>query len=114
MNDGGPVAGDDDPPGAALLADVDRKVAAAADAWLTDPRDVDVYRRLVEAVTLRRRQLERLAASAGRNAPVGAEPAQGEPEERGIEERDVPAVPAVGEFLGGDPRAVLDRLRRGG
>lgn len=44
----------------------DRAVANAADAWLNDPRDHEVYRRLVDAV---RRRRDWLAPTLGIAAP---------------------------------------------
>lgn len=81
----------------------DREVATAATAWLADPRNLDVYRRLVEAVERRNRWLQPELPATDTDTPevfdeVGA---------------DHPPQP-VGEVLGGhDPRAVLDRLRHG-
>jgi hypothetical protein len=80
----------------------DHEVATAATAWVAEPRSVDVYRRLIEAVERRNRWLQP-ELSAGRDQPevfdeVGA---------------DRPPR-TVGEVLAGnDPRAALDRLRRG-
>jgi len=44
----------------AFLALLDARVAEAAEAWLTDPRDTAVYSRLVAAVEGRRRHLDRV------------------------------------------------------
>jgi len=96
------------------LAALDRRVAAAADAWLIDPRDVGVYGRLVAAIEARRAYL---------NPPLGEEPREVEPvvappsaeqddevfDELAAGER---AVQSIGEALQGNPADVLARLRR--
>ncbi|HKG49482.1 MAG TPA: hypothetical protein VKB14_03520 [Actinomycetales bacterium] len=70
------------------LALIDARVAEAAEAWLNDPRDTDVYARLVLAVRARRQYLE---------APAGAVEVQ-----RGAEWA---RLRQVGELdRGGDPR----------
>ncbi|GAB2672989.1 hypothetical protein [Thalassiella azotivora] len=105
----------------------DERVAVAADAWLSDPTDARRYARLVAAVTAWR--TDRAAS------PVGDPPGDDTPGESPSGDTDGPApfedqleagddgedavddsrtvVTAVGEDLVGDPRAVLDRLRRG-
>jgi hypothetical protein len=55
----------------------DRAVANAADAWLNDPQDYEVYRRLVEAIRLRRDWLAPTLGFAAPNemdAPSSAQP----------------------------------------
>lgn len=49
----------------------DRAVANAADAWLNDPHDHEVYRRLVDAV---RRRRDWLAPTLGFAAPNEMDP----------------------------------------
>jgi hypothetical protein len=82
---------------------LDRRVAEAAEAWLTDPRDPGVYARLVAALADRRAYLQpRL--DEHQDPDVG---------EAGPDE--LPGMPAgvpLGELLAGaDPRAVLAQLR---
>ena len=109
---------------------LDARVADAAEAWLTDPRDSGVYARLVAAVTERRAYLDdvRAAGSRGdsgerarprRPTPAkrpgwtGAKPAEGEPDEGEPAEGSAATVRPVGDWLAGDPRIALERLRRG-
>lgn len=76
---------------AAKLAD---DVAAAADAWLTDPADAEVYRRLVAAVVAWRRYTRPMLDGlerAGRRS-IGHGPAP------------------VSEDLPGSPEEALDHL----
>jgi hypothetical protein len=79
---------------------LDRRVAEAADAWLSDPRDAGVYARLVAAIAERRAYLQ----------PRLDQPAAGDQESD-----ELPGMPAgvrLGDLLGADdPRAVLARLR---
>jgi hypothetical protein len=96
---------------------LDARVAAAADAWLADPQDVEVYRRLVTAVRERRAHLD--GAVAGRSTPSPALPAAAsDPEDEVDGEDDAridhASVRALGASLSGDPREVLARLRGGG
>lgn len=106
----------DDLDGAGLL---DRRVAEAADAWLTDPRDAGVYARLVAAVIERRAALD-VATHPGETDVVADgsqsddEPDPGEPDAE-LDPASAPVGPLrpVGADLLGDPRAVLERLRRG-
>src|SRR4051794_24725333 len=65
---------------------LDARVAEAAEAWLTDPRDAGVYGRLVTAVQARRRSLTPPAAvPAGPDGAADvrpdATPAQGSDED---------------------------------
>ena len=117
-----------------VLARLDRRVADAAEAWLTDPRDTGVYTRLVAAVAERRAVLDAVRpplhavgtddaddaddADGADYIPVAPDPghaegSQDDPDD--ADDTDEPAVPLrpVGADLLGDPRAVLDRLRRG-
>ncbi|GAA4349534.1 hypothetical protein [Angustibacter luteus] len=103
-----------------VLVLLDARVAEAAEAWLTDPRDVGVYARLVAAVQDRRRHL-----SPPDDVPAGpdderdlrsdASPGQGADEDvDGLASDRASTVRSVGEALAGDPRDALARLRRGG
>jgi hypothetical protein len=106
-------------------ARLDRRVAEAADAWLTDPRDTGVYARLVAAVTERRAALDAPPRPVEPEAEVAVVPdpaPDADPDadlDQAVEVVDdddsEPVVPLrpVGADLLGDPRAVLDRLRRG-
>lgn len=79
----------------------DHEVATAATAWLADPRNLDIYRRLVEAVERRNGWLQPEL------------PESDQPEVFDEIGTDRPPR-AVGEVLSGDdPQATLDRLRRG-
>lgn len=96
------------------LAQLNRHVAAAADAWLTDPRDAGVYGRLVAAIEVRRRYL-----NPELDEPVDVDesgPPVGDVDEEEVLDDLVGdhGVPApVGQDLAGDPVAALDRLRGG-
>lgn len=95
------------------LAALDRRVAAAADAWLTDPRDTGVYGRLVAAIEARRAYLNPPLDEDPREVePVAAPPAVEQDEEvlDGLADTVTP-IQSVGEVLRGDPAAVLARLR---
>ncbi|GAB3689982.1 hypothetical protein [Angustibacter aerolatus] len=98
---------------------LDARVAEAAEAWLTDPRDAGVYARLVAAVEARRAHLH----PAEPVDPVDAQdlevPGDDDHEDPDAIEPDVPDVEPLATALGGfgdlaDPREVLARLRRGG
>lgn len=105
------------------LAALNRRVAEAADAWLTDPQDTGVYARLVEAIGVRRSYLNPTLdlgptaqpdpAETGSADPACVPPPQLQPDEvlDGLGERR--PVRRVTAGLGDDPRALLDRLRRG-
>lgn len=108
-----------------VLARLDRRVADAAEAWLTDPRDTGIYTRLVAAVAERRAVLDAVPRPPLRAVPAD-EPPPASPDDRADaadaenaeddeQEPDEPPVPLrpVGADLLGDPRAVLDRLRGG-
>ena len=125
----------------AQLAVLNRRVAEAADAWLTDPSDVGVYGRLVAAVTARRALVHptldgaaiepqsgaqrppdavvaAAAAAAAAAGPdddavdvVGVLDGPDQDDELLDELADHSPVQAVGVALAGDPRAVLDQLR---
>lgn len=56
----------------------DRAVANAADAWLNDPHDHEIYRRLVDAV---RRRRDWLAPTLGFAAPNEMDPPPAGPPE---------------------------------
>lgn len=92
------------------LATLDRHVAQAADAWLTDPRDAGVYARLVRAIEARRRYLHPTLdeqTSDGTTAVDEGDPLA-EPDDRASDDG---AVKPVGAGLTGDPAVVLGRLR---
>jgi hypothetical protein len=115
----------------ARLAALNERVAAAADAWLTDPADPTVYGLFVRAIRERRAQLATLAATpspakdaddlvedvdaladdAGRADPEDADADQGDPDDvDALADRS--PVQTLRLALGGtDPREVLDRLR---
>ena len=110
-----------------VLVLLDARVAEAAEAWLTDPRDVGVYARLVAAVQDRRRHLSPPddVPSGPDHVPTGvdgdtdlrseASPGQeADDDADGLASDRTSAVRAVGEALAGDPRDALARLRRGG
>ena len=109
------------PPRAGMLEGVDERaraldarVAAAADAWLADPRDAGVYARLVTAILARRAYL---------NPPLPSPPMEVEAmhivpvveqddellDELAEGER---AVQTIATVLDGEPVEVLTRLRR--
>lgn len=79
----------------------DWEVAAAADAWLSEPRDTVVYARLVAAIERRRAFLN---PTLPQPDPVDA------PEVLDEVGSDRPPE-TVGSLLGTDPRAALARLR---
>lgn len=56
----------------------DRAVANAADAWLNEPRDVNAYQRLVDAIVRRRAWLHPTLGFAAPNDPEAPPPAQDE------------------------------------
>lgn len=97
------------------LALLDARVAEAAEAWLTDPRDVGVYERLLAAVAARRAH-RRVGADAI------DDPADEGPDDDRVEAADADdlegtaaersSLRAVGDLLDArDARAALDRLR---
>jgi hypothetical protein len=97
------------------LAALDDRVASAADAWLTDPRDVGVYARLVTAIEARRAYLRPQLPTDDEPAaePPVAVPAATQEDEVLDGLADTSAAAPLGELLAGDdPREVLDRLRR--
>jgi len=84
---------------------LDHAVAEAADAWLTDPRDHEAYRRLVVAVLTRR---------ANYQPPLDLDEDPPEQPELGDDLADRhPVQPISGVFDPRDPRGALDRLRGG-
>lgn len=100
------------------LAALDRRIAEAADAWMSDPRDVGVYTRLIEAIGARRAYLnptldETVPARSPAPAvdPITVAPSQAQPEEV-LDDLGAahPARQILAE-LGEDPRALLERLR---
>jgi alkanesulfonate monooxygenase SsuD/methylene tetrahydromethanopterin reductase-like flavin-dependent oxidoreductase (luciferase family) len=94
---------------------LDHRVAEAAEAWLADPRDAGVYARLVVAVAERRAALDAPRGAGRAGAPQEALPDDPQPEGSETSAGDgLPPSPLlpVGADLVGDPRAVLDRLRR--
>jgi hypothetical protein len=105
------------------LAALSDRVAAAADAWLSDPQDVQVYGRLVRAILERRAYLNptldeqpyqpTIVPEAGEDDQAdGVPPAQVQPDELLDEFADhSPVQPLRAALEGTDPRAVLDRLR---
>jgi len=110
-----------------VLRDLDHRVAEAAEAWLADPRDAAVYARLVAAVVERRAVLDAEGRVAGGPEPVaegqvpdgevpdGGDAPSGQDDQDDQDEDGEPLVPLLplGADLVGDPRTVLDRLRRG-
>jgi hypothetical protein len=111
------------------LAALDRRVAEAATAWLTDPRDTGAYGRLVSAIEARTAFLHPRLDSpvddvAGDVSPASAAPPQpavaaGGDGVVGDDElldalADHHPVQAVGVDLAGDPATVLARLTDGG
>lgn len=92
---------------------LNERVAAAAEAWLTDPRDPRVYARLVSAVDARRAALAELVPRLVSAVPVPEVPTAEADGDDGSDEDDTGSVRPMGELLGGDVRAALDRLRRG-
>ena len=90
----------------------DRQVARAADAWLSCPDDTTAYARLVQAVKDRRTVLNpQLPGMKDHTLVVEPAPSQ-EPDVLDAVGADRPPEP-ISDILpaGGDPRAVLDRLR---
>ncbi len=103
------------------LAELNQHVAAAAEAWLNDPRDSAVYARLVAAVQARRSYLSpgsdrpaALSEVALSEVTLGeAEPAAGpvdadDPDLGDLSGRRAPRP--IGASLGDDPVAALRRL----
>ena len=97
------------------LAAINERVAAAVDAWLADPRDGNVYSRMVAAVEARRAYLQPPLP----DLPPEPDPPVPTPEHVQDDEAldgladGHAAVRPVGDLLvGGDVRAALDRLRR--
>lgn|SRR5690606_1983629 len=84
---------------------LDHAVAEAADAWLNDPRDHEAYRRLVGAVLTRR-------ANYQPSLDLDAElPEQPELDDN-LADRS-PVTVLADALEGDDPKAALDRLRKG-
>ena len=77
---------------------LDRTVAEAADAWISDPRDHEAYRRLVHAV-LARRHAHQSPQEAADLPP---------PEEESFDE---PPARPIGDDLRGPPQEVVSHLR---
>jgi len=110
------------------LATLNERAAAAADAWLTDPQDVQIYGRLVRAVHERRAHLhpaledhtcepdpEPAPPQPPTSAPASAPITVARADEVLDDLEDTRSVQSVGSFLvGADPRDVLERLRRSG
>src|SRR4051812_20274711 len=98
------------------LAAINERVAAATDAWLADPRDGNVYQRMVAAVEARRAYLQPpLPDQPPEPDPPVPTPSVEQDDEVLDELADAGdgAVKPVSELLaGGDARAALDRLRR--
>ena len=98
------------------LAAINERLATAVDAWLADPRDGNVYQRMVSAVEARRAYL---------NPPLPDQPPEPDPpvptpeatqDDEALDELadGHAAVRPVGDLLtGGDVRAALGRLRHG-
>lgn len=95
------------------LAALDRRVAAAADAWLADPRDIGVYGRLVAAIEVRRAYLNPPLDEDPREVESVAVLPAAEQEDEVLDELADTGAPIrpIGEVLRGDPAAVLARLR---
>ena len=95
------------------LATLDRRVAAAADAWLADPRDTGIYGRLVAAIEARRAYLNPPLDEDPHEVESVAAPPATEQEDEVLDELADTGAPIrpIGEVLRGDPAAVLARLR---
>jgi hypothetical protein len=90
------------------------RVAEAADAWMSDPRDVMAYERLVTTVvqfrTYRHPQLD---VTAGADSAVRGESLDGDLDEILDELADRSPPAPVGTLLkGGDAQQILGELRR--
>ena len=77
----------------------DHQVAAAADAWLTEPRDTIAYTRLVTAIERRRAYLNPTLSTPTQETEIFDDLGNEHPPER------------LGQLLGSDPQVVLARLR---
>lgn len=92
------------------LTAINADVAAAADAWLNDPLDAGIYARLVTALRTRRTVLSGPELTPPSISPAVPEDGPDGPE---LSEEDHGSVRPVSDLLSGDPRAALERLRRG-
>ena len=99
------------------LAVLSERVAAAADAWLTDPQDLGVYGRLVHAIRERRAYLnptlDEHAYEPGATPPdEPLPPIEMQPDEVLDGLADQGPVQQLGSTLrDADPRELLARLR---
>lgn len=100
-----------------------RRVAEAADAWLTDPRATQTYQRLVDATLTWRTYSQPMLEGterAGRRSPVTeplsvpTEPKDGLPEPAAKAEVQPLDGPAGPQRIGGLLQAVTDQLRAAG
>jgi hypothetical protein len=115
-----------------LLVLLDARVADAADAWLSDPRDPGVYARLIAAVEDRRVHLrpgtpatEAVPEPTADGGPApdvpdpadpAAEPTRTDEQDPGVDHEPAATAsvrPVGAGLVGDDPRVLLDRLRRG-
>ena len=98
------------------MAAIHERVAAAVDAWLADPRDGNVYQRMVGAVEARRAYLQPpLPDLPPEPDPPVPTPEHLQDDEALDELADAGdgAVQPVGNLIAtGDVRAVMERLRR--
>jgi hypothetical protein len=88
---------------------LNNRVAEAADAWLNDPRDRRIYSYLVDAIVARRAHVTPQLADHPENATLAEMAAP--PGEDLDELGDLAAVAPLSDLVGGDPKAVLQRLR---
>lgn len=89
------------------LAAINERVAAAADAWLADPRDGNVYQRLVAAIESRRAYLQPPIPAVDPPVPTPRETQSDEV----LDELDNGTLRPLDELIAGDPKAAMERLR---
>ena len=94
------------------LSQLEHRVSAAADAWLTDPRDTQIYVRLVAAIEARHAYLNPQLPAPVEMDETGPPVGELHRDEVLDDLADQNGPPrAVGEDLAGDPVATLERLR---
>jgi len=94
----------------------DRAVAAAADAWLSEPRDTVAYQRLVDAVLRRRAWLQPTLDEAPDvdDVPMAATGPRHDEGSELLDELGADRAPVrLGDDLPADPRALVAQLRAG-
>ena len=94
----------------------DRAVAAAADAWLSEPRDTVAYQRLVDAVLRRRAWLQPTLDEAPGvdDVPMAATEPRHDDGPELLDELGADRAPVrLGDDLPADPRALVAQLRAG-